>query len=57
LSAIWYPDLKGYFAVAGIDYSMAENVDFSFVLQHFDNVIAGEETRINLGFVRIKYSF
>jgi hypothetical protein len=28
LSAIWYPDLKGYFADATIDFSMAENVDF-----------------------------
>jgi hypothetical protein len=57
LSAIWYPDLKGYFADATIDFSMAENVDFSLVMQHFDNVISGEVTKINLGFVRIKYSF
>ena len=56
-SAIWYPDLKGYFANATIDFSLAENVDFSLVMQHFDNVISGEETQINLGFVRIKYSF
>jgi hypothetical protein len=56
-SAIWYPDLKGYFAEASIDFSMAENVDFTLFLQHFDNVIASEVMRINLGFVRIKYSF
>jgi len=57
LSAIWYPDLNGYFADAIIDFSMAENVDFSLIMQHFDNVISGEVTRINLGFIRIKYSF
>ncbi len=57
VSAIWYPDLKGYFADAAIDFSLAENVDFSLVMQHFDNVISGEETQINLGFIRIKYSF
>ncbi|MFZ0471319.1 MAG: hypothetical protein WAL94_01770 [Bacteroidales bacterium] len=57
LSAIWYPDLKGYFADATVDFSMAENVDFSLVMQHFDNVISGEVTKINMGFVRIKYSF
>lgn len=57
VSAIWYPDLKGYFADATVDFSMAENVDFSLVMQHFDNVISGEVTKINLGFVRIKYSF
>jgi len=57
LSAIWYPDLKGYFAVGSVDWSMAENVDFSLIMQHFDNVISGEVSKINLGFVRIKYSF
>jgi hypothetical protein len=57
LSAIWYPDLKGYFADAAIDFSMAENVDFSLIMQHFDNVISGEVIKINLGFIRIKYSF
>jgi len=57
LSAIWYSDLKGYFANATLDFSLAENVDFSLVMQHFDNVISGEETQINLGFIRIKYSF
>jgi len=56
-SAMWYPDLKGYFANASIDFSLAENVDFSLVMQHFDNVISGERTKINLGFIRIKYSF
>ncbi len=57
ISAIWYPDLDGYFANVGVDFSMAENTDFSFILQHFDNIIAGDRTRINIGFVRIKYSF
>ncbi len=57
LSAIWYPDLKGYFAGPAVDLSLAENVDFSLVWQHFDSIIAGEETRINLGFLRIKYNF
>ncbi|MCU0460050.1 MAG: hypothetical protein MUE37_13285 [Bacteroidales bacterium] len=57
LSAIWYPDLDGYYAGPSIDFSLAENVDFSFLWQHFNSTIAGEETRINLGFIRIRYSF
>lgn len=57
LSAIWYPDMKGYFAGPSVDFSLAENVDFSLVWQHFDSIIAGEKTRINLGFLRIKYNF
>ena len=56
-SAIWYPDLDGYYAGPAVDFSLAENVDFSFLWQHFNSTIAEEETRINLGFIRIRYSF
>lgn len=56
-SAIWYPDLDGFFAGPSVDYSLAENVDFSFIWQHFRSIIGGEKTRINLGFIRIKHSF
>jgi hypothetical protein len=57
LAAIWYPDLDGYFAGPTIDFSLAENVDFTFLWQHFDSMIAGEDVIINLGYIRIKYSF
>ncbi len=57
LSAIWYPDLKGYYAGPSVDFSLAENVDFSLVWQYFESVVSGDETQINMGFLRIKYSF
>lgn len=57
VSAMWFPDLKGYFAGPSIDYSLAENVDFSLIWQHFNSIIADTKTRINLAFLRIKYSF
>ncbi len=57
LSAIWYPDLDGFYAGPAIDFSLAENVDFTFLWQHFSSLINMEKTRINLGFVRIRYSF
>lgn len=57
LSAIWFPDLDGYYAGPSVDISLAENVDFALLWQHFDSTIATEETRINLGFIRIRYSF
>lgn len=56
-SAMWFPDLEGYFAGPSLDYSMAENVDFTLIWQHFKGRFAGEKSRINLVFVRIKYSF
>ncbi len=57
LSAMWFPDLKGYFAGPSIDYSVAENVDISILWQHFDSRINNEVFRLNLGFLRIKLSF
>jgi hypothetical protein len=57
ISAMWFPDLKGYFAGPSIDYSLTENVDFSLIWQHFSSIMDGTKTRINLAFLRIKYSF
>jgi hypothetical protein len=57
ISAMWFPDLKGYFAGPSVDYSLAENVDFSLIWQHFNSIMGGERTRINLAFLRVKYSF
>ncbi|NMC40961.1 MAG: hypothetical protein GYA43_07300 [Bacteroidales bacterium] len=56
-SAMWFPDLDGYFTGPSLDYSMAENVDFTLIWQHFKGKFAGEKSRINLVFIRIKYSF
>lgn len=57
LSAMWYPDLEGWYAGPSVDVSLAENVDFSFLWQHFDMRLASAETKLNLGFIRIRYSF
>jgi hypothetical protein len=57
ISAMWFPDLRGYFAGPSLDCSLAENVDFSLFWQHFESGKAGNKTRINLGFLRFKYSF
>ncbi len=57
ISSMWFPDLKGYFAGPSLDYSLAESLDFSLVWQHFDAIMSGDRTKINLGFIRLKYSF
>jgi hypothetical protein len=57
VSAMWFPDLKGYFAGPSLDYSLAENVDFSIIWQHFYSEMASVRTRVNIGFLRVKYSF
>ena len=56
-SAMWFPDLKGYFAGPTLDYSLAENLDFSLIWQHFNAIMAGSATNLNMAFIRLKYSF
>ncbi|MGB4293013.1 MAG: hypothetical protein WBJ37_09045, partial [Bacteroidales bacterium] len=36
ISAMLFPDLKGYFAGPSLDYSMSENIDLSVIWQHFN---------------------
>jgi hypothetical protein len=57
LSGMWFPDLKGYFTGPNIDFSLAENVDFSLIWQHFDGRINDSKQRINLVFLKVKWSF
>jgi hypothetical protein len=57
ISSMWFPDLDGYFAGPSMDYSLGENLDFSLIWQHFNAVMNREKSRINLGFLRLKYSF
>jgi hypothetical protein len=57
VSGMWFPDLNGFFAGPSFDYSVAENVDFSVFWQHFESKINQVTSRINMGFLRIKFSF
>jgi hypothetical protein len=57
LAAMWFPDLDGYFAGPSADYSLSGNLDFSLIWQHFNALMDGDRTNINLAFLRLKYSF
>lgn len=57
LSAMYFPDLNGYFTGPSVEYSLAQNIDFTFLLQHFNADLSGEEVNITLGFFRLKLSF
>jgi len=57
VSAMWFPGMKGYFSGPSIDYSLAENLDFSLIWQHFKGEMSGTDTRLNLVYLRIKQSF
>jgi hypothetical protein len=57
LAAIWFPDLDGFYAGPSVDFSMAENVDLTILWQHFNSTISESETKLNMGFLRFRYSF
>ena len=57
IAAMWFPDLEGYFAGPSFDYSIAENLDFSVIWQHFQGNPDEERLNLNLCFLRFKYSF
>jgi len=56
-SAIWFPDLNGYFLGPSIDFSFTDKIDFSAFFQHFNAEMGSKRERINMGFLRLKYSF
>lgn len=55
ISAMWFPDMDGYYAGPSLEYSLAENLGFSLIWQHFGTGMP--DNRINLGFLRLKLSF
>jgi hypothetical protein len=57
VSAMWFPDIKGWFAGPSFDFSLSDNTAFSLLWQHFRGNPGGDRMRMNLGFLRIKYSF
>jgi hypothetical protein len=56
-SSMWFPDLKGYFSGLSADWSLAENVDFTLLWQHFKGTTGSGHLRINILFLRYKISF
>jgi hypothetical protein len=56
-SGIWFPSLNGYFAGPSIDYSIAENFDFSLFWQHFGSSMSDTKMKVNLVFLKTKLSF
>jgi hypothetical protein len=57
LSAMWFSDIKGYYAGPSFDYSFTDNGAVSVIWQHFENRSSANNTRINIGFLRVKFSF
>jgi hypothetical protein len=59
LSGMYFADIEACYAGLSADYSILENLDFSFVAQYFSTTgsAGAGNMRFLLGFARVKYSF
>ncbi len=59
LSGMYFVEVKSCYAGLSMDYSILENLDFSFITQYFTTVGSSSLGNMQawLGFVRLKYSF
>lgn len=57
IAGMYLPGIKGYYLSPSFNYSIYQNFDVSFYYQAFGGEIQGNHQRINLAFLRIKFSF
>jgi hypothetical protein len=59
LSGMYFVDIQSYYTGLSIDYSVIENLDFSFIAQYFSTLRNSKlgNMHVLLGFARLKYSF
>jgi len=59
LSGMYFVDFKSCYAGLSLDFSVIENLDFSFIAQNFFTIgnSAIGNMQMMMGFVRLKYSF
>ncbi len=63
LAGMYYPEINGYFLNPGFDFSLSDNLMFSFIYQYFrgdfPNAITGitQKQQINFAFLRVKWNF
>ncbi|MCK4662299.1 MAG: hypothetical protein KAT68_05500 [Bacteroidales bacterium] len=57
-SAMYYPEIDGYFIGPSLSYSFNDNTDFSIFFQSFSGELTtGTKEKFNMGFLRLKYCF
>ena len=59
LSGMYFVDIQSCYAGLSLDFSVAENLDFSFITQYFSMLGSSTLGNMNvlMGFARLKYSF
>jgi len=59
LSSMYFVDVQSCYAGLSLDYSVIENLDFSFIAQFFSTLRNSKigDMQVLLGFARLKFSF
>jgi hypothetical protein len=59
LSSMYFVDIQSCYAGLSMDYSVIENLDFSFIAQYFSTVGNSNigNMQLLMAFARLKYSF
>ncbi len=57
-SAMLFPSMNGYYIGPDLSLSLTDNMDISFILQHFNGEFTeGTREKMTLAFLRLKWSF
>jgi len=57
LSGMFFPKLEGLYIGPSLDFSLRDDLDMSFFAQSFKIGIDNFDQKVNMGFLRIKWSF
>ena len=56
-AAMYFPDNDGWFVGPSLEYSLKDNLSLSLYSQYFNVEFAGADTKLLLGFIRLKGNF
>ena len=57
ISGMFFPKLKGFYIGPSVDLSLRNDLDLSFFMQYFEISFAELDQKVNMGFLRLKWSF
>ena len=57
LSGMVFPEYKGFYVGPSLTYSIANNVDFAFIMQAFSLEMNNQRIGMVMGFMRLKWNF
>ena len=57
ISGMFFPKLDGFYFGPSVDLSLRNDLDLSFFMQYFEIGFSELDQKVNMGFLRLKWSF